>query len=178
MQKFAFIHRKEEEKQKDKGRLQRKLDALQKVVDYCVKPQCRRQFVLQHFGEKETDPKTVCMKSCDFCDNPGRIEQAIQAADSMRAITRQKEEAKKRSKEQKWDGQWSAPHGDDGFFDGANEAWEVDGLGITGSAKVKSSFKGSTAFVSAKTLASRLDSLEVCTLLWILRAKYSCVLTF
>ena len=167
-QLFAFLIRKEAENRKDKAKgyssgVVRKQEALQKVVEYCVTAHCRRKFVLKHFGEKETDPKTVCQKSCDYCSNPRRIEQAIQSADSMRSITLQKKDAaKNRSKANEWDGQWSAPHGDDSFFDGHSEDWEIDGLGITGAAKAKPKFVGSKAFVSAKTLASKLDSLEVC----------------
>lgn len=74
-----------------------------------------------------------------------------------------KDAAKKKSKESQWDGQWTAPHGDDFYVD--NEDWEVDGLGITGSSKPPPNFVGSTAFVTAKTLKSKLDSLEVCTIL-------------
>ena len=74
-----------------------------------------------------------------------------------------KEEARQRSKAKEWDGQWSAPHGDDNFYDVSDEGWEIDGLGITGTAKSKPSFTSSEAFVSAKTLKSRLESLEVGT---------------
>ena len=170
-QKFAFLIQKQEENSKKKDPkaseaiVKRKQEALQQVVDYCMTAQCRRQYVLRHFGEKETDPKTVCQGSCDFCSNPERIEKAINASDAMRAVAfQQKQAAKKKESGKAWDGQWDRPHGDDNFFEGRDEDWEVEGLGITSSVSTKTrNVVMSTSFVSAKslTLADKLDSLEV-----------------
>lgn len=178
-QLFAFLISKQEENRKKKkveqvGGSNRNHEALEQVVEYCMTPHCRRQYVLKHFGEKETDPKTVCQKCCDYCSNPSRVEQAIQSSEAMRVITFQKkEEAKKKKKAKQWDGQWDKPHGDDEFFEGHKEDWEVDGLGITSSAKAKPSFLGTKTFVSAKTLASKLDSLEVRIWIWMRNEDYS-----
>lgn len=169
--KFAYLISMQEESRKKKNEgqssdgasLKRKQEALSQVVEYCMTAHCRRQFVLKHFGEKETDPKTICQKSCDYCSNPERIEKAIQGSDAMRAVSFQKKQASKRKRNEKaWDGKWDQPHGDDGFFENHDDDWEVEGLGITSSStSTNACSSGSTSFVSAKSLVSRLDKLEV-----------------
>ncbi|CAB9509854.1 Probable Werner syndrome ATP-dependent helicase homolog 1 [Seminavis robusta] len=163
---FSFLIRKEAEKRQGKNggaadnaeATQRKLDALECVVGYCTTASCRRHCVLKYFGEKDTDPKTICQKSCDVCQNPEKMEKAISAAESMRALSKQKQMAKTTKEKNRWNGQWTRPHGDGDGEDwdgGRQEDWEVEGLGITGEAKAPKSI-GSGSFVSA---ASRLDSL-------------------
>jgi RecQ zinc-binding len=167
---FAFLINQQKETRQAKssgkpadGSVKRKQDALSCVLEYCTKPGCRRQYILKHFGEADTDPETICQKSCDYCIDPQRIEQAVRASDSMRAITKQKEMAKKTKSANTWNGQWDKPHGDDydNFFEGRAEDWDVEGLGITSLANAKPEFVGSKSFVSAKTLKSKLDLLEV-----------------
>jgi len=169
--KFEFLLTKQEEnknKNKKPGEhsngtlLKRNQDALQKVVEYCTTPHCRRQFVLKHFGEVVTDPKTVCQKSCDFCCNPDRVERALTASDSYRAMAIQKKQnAKFKSNAKKWDGQWNRPHGDEENFEGNAKDWEdfeVEGLGITAAASARQAT--CNGFVSAGSLASKLKRLE------------------
>jgi superfamily II DNA helicase RecQ len=166
---FAFLINKQEETRQAKsagksadGSAKRKQDALSCVLEYCTKPGCRRQYILKHFGEADTDPETICQKSCDYCIDPQRIEQAVRASESMRAITKQKEMAKKKKIANTWNGQWDKPHGDDDNFSEAHaKNWDVEGLGITCLANAKPKFVGSKSFVSAKTLKSKLDLLEV-----------------
>jgi len=101
------------------------------MVDYCTKPGCRRQYLLKFFGEKYTDPKTVCRKSCDFCQNPSKVTKAIEAASCANDFTFHS------SVEQQWDGQWSNPHGDediddDNFDDEKVQLAKSQGLSLTG----------------------------------------------
>lgn len=170
--KFSFLIQKQEESGKNKDRkaieaaVKRKQDALQQVVDYCMTAHCRREYVLKHYGEKDTDPKTICRGACDFCSNPERVEKAINASDAMRAVGFQRKQASRKMTSAKaWDGQWSKPHGDGDFFEGRNEDWEVEGLGITSSRPSKVNGGGrfkAEGFVTAKSmkLADKLSSLE------------------
>lgn len=166
--KFAFlISKREDSRKKGKGDGSAKRDeqALQEVVEFCTTPHCRRQYVLKHFGEKETDPQTVCQKSCDFCCNPERIEQAIQSAMAVRTMSFQKKQASKTKKQAKWDGQWDNPHGDDDYGDEAYDEWNVDGLRITSSAAGEDggALMVESGFKTAKSMVDwdRLEKLEV-----------------
>ena len=175
--KFAFLISKNRESKKgqknDKTASKRDEQALQEVVDFCTTPGCRRQYVLKHFGEKETDPKKVCMKTCDFCSNPERVEKAIQSSVASRAILFQKKQATKTKKAAKWDGQWDRPHDDDGVYnDWGDEEWNVDGLGITSSSTGDDggAVASGGGFRTAKSMVDweRLEKLEV--------RKYCCSL--
>jgi hypothetical protein len=103
---------------------------LQKMVDYCIKPGCRRKRLLAHFGESNIDPRSVCRGKCDFCKDPKAVEKEIEEASASNDFsfhTRRKAEPKS------WDGQWGRPLGDDdSAFADAGGDWDVDGLDITG----------------------------------------------
>jgi superfamily II DNA helicase RecQ len=58
----------------------RDLAALEKMVNYCVVPGCRRHHLLSHFGEKMDDPKLICNNSCDYCVDPSRVKRTIESA--------------------------------------------------------------------------------------------------
>jgi hypothetical protein len=131
--KFSYLlnQRKKGSKSKDDKTPQRALDDLQKMVDYCMKPGCRRKCLLAHFGESNRDPRSVCRGNCDFCKDPRAVEKEIEEASASNDFsfqTRRKPEPKA-----KWDGQWGRPLGDDDshFPDGDGD-WDVDGLDITG----------------------------------------------
>ena len=94
------------------------LGALEKMVDYCTKPCCRREYLLKFFGETITNPKTVCQKSCDFCRNPEKVSRAIESASCVNDFAFRTAAAKE------WDGQWTAPHGDEGIDD--NDDGSID----------------------------------------------------
>ena len=55
---------------------------LEGMVNYCIKPMCKRKYVLAHFGEN-TDASFVCRKGCDFCLDPAKVERDIQASECM-----------------------------------------------------------------------------------------------
>lgn len=65
--------RKREEHQKWQ---QRQVEALHYMVDYCSKAHCRRSFILKYFGSKPV----LCQKTCDYCQNPAKVEAAMAAA--------------------------------------------------------------------------------------------------
>ncbi len=92
--KFTFLVKKNAEKSLQKtgqrdGKTAQKLDRalleIEGMVDYCIKPGCKRQYVLGHFGEK-IDPKNLCKKTCDYCLDPRKVEMAIQASECASAI--------------------------------------------------------------------------------------------
>lgn len=43
-----------------------KLDELEKIIEFCVSRECRRVFLMRHFGESFT--KEQCRNTCDNCD--------------------------------------------------------------------------------------------------------------
>lgn len=104
------------EKSKKKDASVHTLQALEKMVDYCTKPCCRRHYLLKFFGEADTDPKTVCQRSCDFCRNPEKVTRIIEAASCVNDFSFHTAAADKKE----WDGQWAAPPGDDSEGDDDN----------------------------------------------------------
>jgi hypothetical protein len=92
------------------------LAALEQMVNYCIVPGCRRQFLLAHFGEK-TDPKAVCSKTCDYCENPTKIQKEIQASDVVKDVLKSAGNYLSMLDKKEWDGQWGRPHGDDNVDD-------------------------------------------------------------
>ncbi|KAL7488025.1 hypothetical protein ACHAW6_013614 [Cyclotella cf. meneghiniana] len=93
-EKFAFIIKKKAESLAQKrgagdGYRPRSIDhgmvELERMIDYCTKPGCRRKHVLEHFAEK-FDPQTQCNKTCDYCKNPHKVEADIKAAECMSAV--------------------------------------------------------------------------------------------
>lgn len=126
--KFEFLARQQRSKNDKEGKgVERALGALQKMVHYAIEPQCRRQYLLKHFGEKHTDPVTVCRKSCDYCHNPEKVKQTIGQAQSASTFG-----FRTKATDDVWDGQWDKPHGDDDADDvHADCRQEVDDLSVT-----------------------------------------------
>ena len=92
--KFTFLVKKNAEKARQKagerdGKVSQKLDRalleIEGMVNYCIKAGCKRQYVLNHFGEK-IDPKITCKKTCDYCLDPRKVEMAIQASECASAV--------------------------------------------------------------------------------------------
>jgi hypothetical protein len=123
---FEYLSRMKKSKQKDANL--HALDALEKMVDYCTKPGCRRQFLLKFFGEPNTDPSTVCRKSCDYCRNPDKVTKAIEAASCATDF------GFHTAAEKQWDGQWNGPHDKDLLDDGVDKArlLKSNGLSLMG----------------------------------------------
>ena len=58
---------------------------LERMVDYCIKPGCKRKYILNHFGEK-IDASIVCKRTCDYCCDPKKVEMAIRTSECMTAV--------------------------------------------------------------------------------------------
>ena len=126
--RFSYIIRKSaaSSKQDDGKSTERPLEALEQMSNYCIVPGCRRQFLLAHFGEK-VDPKQVCNKTCDYCQNPSKVQKAIQASDVVKDVLKSVAKYSSKKNKNEWDGQWQRPHGDDDdAYDGFDDRWEGD----------------------------------------------------
>ena len=140
--RFGYIIRKSVSSRKASSRKQQEeinksaeepLVALEQMVNYCIVTGCRRQFLLAHFGEK-IDPRVVCSKTCDYCENPTKVQKEIQASDVVKDVLKSAGEYMRRMDNKEWDGQWDRPHGDvidddRHYFD---ERWKDNLLNTTG----------------------------------------------
>lgn len=130
--KLQFIITKSAEAAKAKGKknaamtAERSMTALNSMIDLCTQRNCRRKFLLGHFGE-EIDPKMVCKNTCDFCVDPGRMDREMDKR--MVSIARRdvRQQQQRFSNAKKWQGDsgdYSDEHSDDDFYDDS-------GLGVT-----------------------------------------------
>jgi superfamily II DNA/RNA helicase len=153
-----------EGKMKDEN-LRRKLDQLDEMEKYCSKLKCRRNTLIEHFGGKPVS----CRKSCDFCHNPKKVEQALRSAKAIKDTRNQSTSAQVESA---WDGQWSGPHDDDigGRFSDYNEkdGLVVGGLRVTGPLEVDPGGPepevkkggGPVGFVKASSILAKYEKME------------------
>ncbi|KAL3806852.1 hypothetical protein ACHAXA_008240 [Cyclostephanos tholiformis] len=86
---FAYLLKSNAEREgKNKGKRSQKVDhslmELEGMVNYCIKPMCKRKYILGHFGE-EID-ESVCKKTCDYCIDPRKVEREINASHCMSAV--------------------------------------------------------------------------------------------
>jgi RecQ family ATP-dependent DNA helicase len=162
---FSFLIKKQFKKKEKQHSLKTSLTALENMVDYCTAPGCRRQFLLNHFGDTST---VLCDKTCDYCNNPEKVERAIQSANVVQDVVNSIEHGvKHKKKQQEWNGQWERPHGDDDFGDRDEYANDGDDgydrigdLVVTGPISEKPSNKlgGKMGFEKASAM---LDKYEV-----------------
>jgi superfamily II DNA/RNA helicase len=165
--KFSYLIQKQNSSSKDpqskKRSMERSLDALQRMVNYCVTPCCRRQYLLEHFGEK-ADPTLVCKETCDYCQNPRQVEQRIEGSQIVQDVVDirngQTRRGHKPSSPPKWDGQWGKAHGDDDGDDEWQDDWTEGDLGITSSA-AEDMFGSSTRDSGSAEPSSILNKYEV-----------------
>ncbi|KAL7563110.1 hypothetical protein ACA910_012294 [Epithemia clementina (nom. ined.)] len=146
---------------------ERALGALEMMVKYCMKPGCRRKYLLTFFGETCTEPRTVCRGNCDYCRNPEVVTKSIEAASACNDFSFH---TRKSTSNDKWDGQWDAPHGD-GNYDNDDDDWngealESDGLLIRSSGDPMASEscqhnnKGRAGKKSVKSLLDKYEAIE------------------
>jgi len=116
--KFAFLIRKASESKASNGSKkgsssgERNLEALRKMKDYCTQLCCRRRFLLSHFGEK-ADPQKVCKMTCDYCESPRHVENALDSCNTASIVREVKQKIALRSRNTNTSGeQWDRPHGD------------------------------------------------------------------
>jgi superfamily II DNA helicase RecQ len=155
------------------------LDALKGMVNYCMTAGCRRKYLLEYFGEKVD--ASLCNGTCDYCQDPSKVEQAIcasQVAKEVMVSARAYSQSALRSKsfstktKKEWDGQWDQPHGDS-FSDDENifecqeeDFWNDDIEGFPSSDKIANGGKGTkinknvgklTGFVKASSILSKYE---------------------
>ena len=143
--KFTFLVKKNAEKARQKagqrdGKISQKLDRalleIEGMVNYCIKPGCKRQYVLGHFGEK-IDPKKMCKKTCDYCIDPRKVEMAIQASECASAVVRSQQSwyaHRNNASEKKYHHNPTASDESLGEYesdDGFGMGWDEGLLGIT-----------------------------------------------
>jgi hypothetical protein len=89
-EKFSyFIRMNAEREAKKKGKQSQMVDhslvELEGMVNYCIKPTCKRKYLLGHFGEI-IDESGICKKTCDFCMDPKKVERDIRASHCMSVV--------------------------------------------------------------------------------------------
>ena len=152
--KFQWLIRQQNSKQENSSKdnttsMERKLESLEQMVQYCTTPACRRNALIRHFGGKKVD----CQKTCDYCRDPQKVERAIQSANVLKDV---KQPFLKKTKDT-WDGQWKAPHrdlivADDDEEEGIARDWG-DEHGMVGDLRVTGplSFEGDFDNAKPKT---------------------------
>jgi len=156
--KFRFLI---ETTSKDSENCGRSLDALEKMVGYCVTPCCRRMYLLKHFGEQNVDPKIVCKKSCDYCVDPPKVERAIEGASAVSDFTFHTRPAMAEPSTR--EAQWMLEFGDDDpTADELDGAWNIDGLGITNQAPPDGEVEGAKKpSADVSSILSKFEKYEV-----------------
>jgi superfamily II DNA helicase RecQ len=157
----------------------RSLDALKGMENYCMTAGCRRKYLLEYFGEKVD--ASLCNGTCDYCQNPSKVEQAMcasQVAKEVMVSARAYSQSALRSKsfstktKKEWDGQWDRPHGDS-FSDDENnfecqeeDFWNDGFEGLPSCDEIANGGKGTkrnrnggklTGFVKASSILSKYD---------------------
>ena len=146
-----------EEKRKAERNMDRKLDQLDAMEKYCSLAKCRRNTLISHFG----GTAVKCNKSCDYCNNPKKVERAIASAKSTKDIRHQQQTMTGKKKFGEEIGPSGNMFDDDEDQDNNDWGWGVDeggwvvnGLKITGPMEVDTDFD-STAGSTSKTGTSK-----------------------
>jgi superfamily II DNA/RNA helicase len=160
--KFQFLL--SQRKSDDDGKsatADRELAALKEMVNYCTVPGCRRYRLLKHFGEKIDDPSKSC-DTCDYCVNPTRVQQAIEAAMAVGDFVSYKRQPELRAPNPVDD------EDDDAAAQDVDSAWEVGGLHVRGNRENVDyeSDSGelpahpSVSFAKASSILSKYEAIE------------------
>jgi superfamily II DNA helicase RecQ len=119
---FAYLLKMNAEKEaKKKGKRYQKVDhslmELEGMVNYCIKPNCKRKYVLGHFGEDVAE--SICKKTCDFCIDPRKVERDIQASHCMSDVVNSNRMMRARNDDHENDGKkyHHDPLADEGLAD-------------------------------------------------------------
>jgi bloom syndrome protein len=114
--KFRFLLSKRLDGKNDQS-AGRELASLQEMVQYCVKPTCRRRKLLEYFGERISKTDEVCNQTCDYCVNPEQVTRDTEAAGAVNDFSFH---TKDPSKDKAWNP----------LLDEADDIWHRDDLGI------------------------------------------------
>lgn len=131
--KFRWLIELQASKSKEPRDPVNELAAVDEMEKYCIEPGCRRYRLLKHFGEKMENSRQICNGTCDYCQNPSKVEKAIEAAQAAASYNSTRfatigfgmenpENPGDRSSLEKEEDDFASPDGN----------WDVDGLQITG----------------------------------------------
>lgn len=164
-QKQQVAAQKKKKPPPDPKLLKQKLRALDQMKEFCMTPQCRRNCLVKHFGGEAVQ----CNKTCDLCSDEKRIKRNIE---SVLVAPARNYNATARKSANEWDGQWSAPHGDEYDDDiddedaiakdwGDNDDGFVGELQVTsGRNKICGQFGGNSGFTKASSLLGKKKSFK------------------
>jgi superfamily II DNA/RNA helicase len=97
----------EEQQQKQQEQLllhQKKITALEKMIEYAMTPHCRRRYLLRHFGVEDLERgrgsgrggidennadgngSNQCQARCDYCSRPDRVRRAVERSATAAAM--------------------------------------------------------------------------------------------
>lgn len=151
--------------------MERKLEQLEEMQDYCTQLKCRRNTLIKHFGGKPV----ACNKTCDYCRNPKKVEQSMHASRAIKDVRRQQKAFGKKGggnakAKQPWNGQWDKPHGDFGQDENAiandwgDHCLMAGDLRVTGPLGADpedyTSSSKSGGFTKASDILSKYESME------------------
>eukprot|EP00536_Pseudo-nitzschia_multiseries_P006563 jgi/Psemu1/286541/fgenesh1_pg.142_\ len=115
----------EAEQRKAEKNIERKLEQLEEMQEYCTQMKCRRNVIIKHFGGKPVN----CQKTCDVCKDQKKVERSMHASTAIKDVRRQQKSLVGRGKKtggkekQQWNGQWDRPHGDFGDEEAIANDW-------------------------------------------------------
>ena len=73
-------------------------------------------------GEKSSDPKKLCNRTCDHCENPRRVENAMDSCNTARIVRDVTQKIAFSSRTiNTAKGQWDEPHGEPYYGEGYEE---------------------------------------------------------
>ena len=152
--------------------MERKLEQLEEMQEYCTQMKCRRNTLIGHFGGSKVD----CKSTCDVCANPKKVERIMQASTAIKDVRRQQQSfggggggAKRGKKAEPWNGQWNKAHGDDEDAianDWGDNCLMAGDLRVTGPLgddpedHYPSDMKGKSGFRRASDILSKYESME------------------
>ena len=130
------------------------MEALERMIEYCTQPCCRRKYILNHFGE-EIEPKTVCKKTCDYCLDPQKMERAM----NKTMVSRAKRDVRRQQQKHRDAKVWLGRVGDE-FDDNSDDGFNDDDgeLGIYSSCNNPKPLRRTTGgFKSARAILSNYE---------------------
>jgi RecQ family ATP-dependent DNA helicase len=87
-QRFEQLVKENNRSPASSQKLECSLIDISKVVEYATAPVCRRQYLLEHFGEIIINPDDICRKRCDFCQNPEKLKKDDEATNAVTVARR------------------------------------------------------------------------------------------
>ncbi len=125
----------------------------------------RRKYLLAHFGEI-IDPQAICQRTCDYCIDPKKVEQALHTSPVSKAIRETKNQRFRCKRDRLLDGSYNhgiESDGDNDFGIAYSSHSNNNDLGITYSpidGFATANGKVQNGFTSAKSILSKYEALE------------------